>query len=160
VVKIRNIVYDKKPLQQAILEETTIWATHEGKDSNVGASELFQQDHRVTDWWCEDRQGDKVLILFSTLSESYDYIISTILYRKNSHLEGGHDNPIIKQDQEKAKSRWARRLRFGGHEIKGREEKKSPSSSKAYPFVTMKVIGIRTASIDNNSWRRKGKLRR
>ena len=33
MVKIRNIVYDEKPLQQAVSQETTIWAMHEGRDS-------------------------------------------------------------------------------------------------------------------------------
>ena len=36
-----NIVYDKKPLQQAVSQETTIWTTHEGRDINVGASKLL-----------------------------------------------------------------------------------------------------------------------
>ena len=30
MVKIRNIIFNEKPLQQAISQETTIWATQEG----------------------------------------------------------------------------------------------------------------------------------
>jgi len=41
VIKVRNIVYDKELLQQVVLEETTIWAMHEVRDSGVGASELL-----------------------------------------------------------------------------------------------------------------------
>ena len=46
VVKVRNIVYDEKPLQQTVSKEITIWATHEGRDNSVGASKLFQQGHQ------------------------------------------------------------------------------------------------------------------
>ena len=42
MVKVRNIVYDKEPLQLAVLEETTIWAIHEEMDNGVGASEFLQ----------------------------------------------------------------------------------------------------------------------
>ena len=45
MVKVRNVVYDKKPLQQVVSQEITIWATHEGRDNDVGASKLLQQDH-------------------------------------------------------------------------------------------------------------------
>jgi len=45
VVKVRNIAYDKEPLQQAVSQETTIWDTHKGIDSGVGASELLQKGH-------------------------------------------------------------------------------------------------------------------
>ena len=46
VVKVKNIVYDKERLLQAMLEETTIWATHDARENDVGVSELFQQDNQ------------------------------------------------------------------------------------------------------------------
>jgi len=46
VVKIKNVVYDEKPLQQVVSQKTTIWATHERKDSGVGAFKLLQQGHQ------------------------------------------------------------------------------------------------------------------
>ena len=42
MVKVRDIVYDEKPLQQAVTQKTTMWATHEGRDNDIGASKLLQ----------------------------------------------------------------------------------------------------------------------
>ena len=42
VVKVRNAVYDEKSLQQAVSQETTIWAMHEGRDSSIEVSKLLQ----------------------------------------------------------------------------------------------------------------------
>jgi len=41
-----EIVYDKEPLQQAVSQETTIWAMHGRRDNDVGASKLLQQGHQ------------------------------------------------------------------------------------------------------------------
>ena len=46
VVKAKNVVYNEKPLQQVVSQETTIWATHVRKDSAVGASKLLQKGHQ------------------------------------------------------------------------------------------------------------------
>jgi len=46
VINIRDIVYDEKPLQQAVSQKITIWATHEERDGGVGASKLFQHGHQ------------------------------------------------------------------------------------------------------------------
>jgi len=40
-------------------------------------------------------EEDKKLILLSSLSQSYDHIITTMLYGKNSHLGRGYDNSLI-----------------------------------------------------------------
>ena len=41
-------------------------------------------------------EEDKALILLSSLPQSYDHIITIMLYsKKNSHLEGGHINSLI-----------------------------------------------------------------
>ena len=41
-------------------------------------------------------EEDKVLILLSLLSKSYEHIVTIMLYsKKNSHLEGGHINSLI-----------------------------------------------------------------
>ena len=42
VIKVRNIVYDKESLQQAVLKKITIWATHEGSNNGVWVYELLQ----------------------------------------------------------------------------------------------------------------------
>ena len=55
---------------------------------NKVISELLAVDVKI------DKE-DKVLILLSSLSQSYDHIVITMLYGKNSHLEGGHVNFLI-----------------------------------------------------------------
>jgi len=83
VVKIRNVVYDEKSLQQAVSQETTLWATYDGRDSSVGdlnffnkvISELLTVDVKID-------EENKAFILFSSLPESYDHIITTMLYGK------------------------------------------------------------------------------
>jgi len=78
VVKVRD-VYDEKPLQQAVTQETTIWAMHEGRDSvlehlnffNKVISELLVVDVKID-------EEDKILILLSSLPQSYDHITSML----------------------------------------------------------------------------------
>ena len=41
-VKIRDVVYNKNPLQKVVSQETTIWATHNGRDNGIEASKLLQ----------------------------------------------------------------------------------------------------------------------
>jgi len=58
MVKVRTVVYDEKSLQQVVSQETTIWATHERRDSSVGASKLLQQGHLLaSNCLCQDRRG-------------------------------------------------------------------------------------------------------
>ena len=73
VVKIKNVVYDEKPLQQAVSQETTIWATHEGRDNNVGASKLLSEVLAVD---VKINEKDKALILLSSFHRH------TMLYGK------------------------------------------------------------------------------
>ena len=68
VVKIRNDLYDKEPLQQVILEEKTMCAIHEGRDGGIKAFELLQQCyHWATTVDVKIDEEDKVLILLSLL---------------------------------------------------------------------------------------------
>ena len=75
----------KKPLQQAISQEITICATHNGGTSvvehlnlfNKVISELLAVDVKID-------EKDKALILLSSLPESYDHIVTTMLYSKET----------------------------------------------------------------------------
>ena len=67
MVKVKNIIYGKELLQQVVLEETTIWATHKEitvfvylNFFNTIISELLV-DVKID-------EEDKVLILLSWLS--------------------------------------------------------------------------------------------
>ena len=83
VVKVRDVIYDEKLLQQVVSQETTIWATHEENDNSVGdlnffkkvINELLTVDVKID-------EEDKALILLSLLSQSYNYIVTTVLYSK------------------------------------------------------------------------------
>ena len=84
VVKVRNVLYDEKALQQAVSQKITIWATHEGRD-NIGASKLLQQDHsELLAIDVKIDEEDKALILLSSLPESCDHIITTMFYGKKT----------------------------------------------------------------------------
>ena len=84
MVKIRNIVYDEKPLLPVVSQEITICAMHERRDSGVGAFKLLHKDHQRATIDVKIDEEDKALILLSSLSQSYDHIITTILYGKKT----------------------------------------------------------------------------
>jgi len=85
VVKVKNVLYDEKPLQQAVPQETTIWVTHERRNNGVGASKLLQEGHReLLTVNVKIDEEDKALILLSSRSESYDHIVTTMLYGKET----------------------------------------------------------------------------
>jgi len=89
-------------------------------------SELLAVDVKIN-------EENKALILLRSLPESYEHIITIMLSGKETLiLKKGHVNSLIKWDQEKVKSRRARRIRFGGNkkEKKERGGKKSSGSSK------------------------------
>ena len=46
MVKVRDTVYDEKPLQKGVSQETTIWVMHEGWDSGIVASKHLQKGHQ------------------------------------------------------------------------------------------------------------------
>ena len=83
MVKVGDVIYDKKPLQQAVYQETTLCATHERKNSDIGALKLFNKvinELLIVD--VKINEEDKALILLSSLSQSYDHIITIMLYSK------------------------------------------------------------------------------
>ena len=86
MIKVRNVVvYVEKPLQHVVSQEITIWATHEGRDSSVGASKHLQQGHyKLLAIDVKIDEEDKALILLSSLPESYDHIVTTMLYNKET----------------------------------------------------------------------------
>jgi len=157
VIKVRNIIYDKKPLQQVILEETTIWATHEEimvSESlnffNKIISELRPVDVKLD-------EEDNVLILLSSLSELY--CNHHALRKENSHLGEAYDNSVNKwiRKRPNLNEREGSDLVVMGSKGGG---KKIRFVKGNVIFVTRKITGRRTASISKSGWRRKGKLRR
>ena len=85
MIKIRNIVYDENSLQQAVSQETTIWLRmNEGTAMlehlnffNKVISKLLTVDVKIN-------EENKELILLNSLSQSYDHIITTMLYGKKT----------------------------------------------------------------------------
>ena len=97
MIKVRDIVYNKKHLQQAYLKKQLYRLRVKQEISvlehlnffNKIISELLTADLKI------DKE-DKALILLSLLSESYDHIVTTILYsKKTTYLGGGHANCLI-----------------------------------------------------------------
>jgi len=84
MVNIRNVVYDKKPLQQAVLEKTTIQDTHERRTAvlehlnffNKIISELLDINVKI--------DKNKSVILISSLPESYNHIVTIKIYGKET----------------------------------------------------------------------------
>jgi len=59
---------------------------HDGRNNGVGASNFFHKvisEFLVVDVKLNEK--DKALILLSSLSQSYDHIITTMLYGKEIH---------------------------------------------------------------------------
>jgi len=84
VIKVRNGVYDEKPFQQVVSQETTIWARQERRDNGVGIFKLFNKViNELLPVDVKIDEEDKVLILFSSLPQSYDHI-TTMLYAKET----------------------------------------------------------------------------
>ena len=84
MVKIRNIIYDEKSLQQVVSQETTIWlcmnegtAVLEHLNFNKVISELLAVNVKID-------EENKALILLSSFTQSYNHIIITILYGKET----------------------------------------------------------------------------
>ena len=140
-MKVRNIVYDEKPLQQAVFQETIIWATHERRDNGVEhlnffnkvISKLLAVDVKID-------EEDKVLILISSLLESYDHIIATILYDKETLIlkeitSTLLSNEIIKRPNQVQREGYG--LVVMGR--KEREEKKSSVRRRRVTFIKRKV---------------------
>jgi len=87
VLKIRNVVYDEKPFRQAVPQEIIIWATHERRNSSVGALNFFNKViSKLLAVDVKINEEDKALKLLSSLPQSYDYIITTILYGKETFI--------------------------------------------------------------------------
>ena len=134
MVKARNIVYDEKSLQQAVFQKITIWVTHERRDNGIGAfinkiiSELLAVDVKID-------EEDKALILLSSLSQSYDYIITTILYGKKTLILEEVTSTLLSNEIRKIPNQEEQlRSGFVVTRRKGREGKKGPESSKTCHF--------------------------
>ena len=94
-------------------------------------------------------EEDKMFILLNSLPQSYDHIITIMLYgKKILILEEVMTTLLSNEIRKRSNQEEQGRIKFGGYgkERKG-EERKSSSSSKTCPFVTGKVTGRMTASI-------------
>ena len=82
VVKVKNIVYDEKSLQQVVsqnglhMNEGTMVLEHLNFFNKI-INELLTVDVKIY-------EEDKALILLSSLPESYDHIVTTMLYGKKT----------------------------------------------------------------------------
>ena len=77
VVKVRNIIYDKESLQQVVLEEITIWATHEGGTTVLEQLNFFNKIINVLlVVHLKIHEENKTLILLRSLLESYNHIVT------------------------------------------------------------------------------------
>ena len=84
---LSNKLYLKKQLYGLRMKEGTIVLEHLNFFNKI-ISELIAADVKID-------EEDKSLILLSSLPESYDHIVTTMLYANDSHLGGGHVNSII-----------------------------------------------------------------
>ena len=134
MVKVRNIVYDKELLQQVVSKETTIWATREGTAVlkhlnffNKVISELLAVDVKIY-------KENKALIFLGSLLESYNHIVTTMLCDKKTPLILEEVTSILLSNEIKKRPNQVEQE--GSNLVrKGREEKKSLSSSKALSLL-------------------------
>ena len=137
MVKIKNIVYDEKPLQQTVSQETTMWATHEGRDTvlehlnffNKVINELLAVDVKID-------EEDKALIFLSLLPQSYDHIVTAMLYDKKTLILEEVMSTLLSNDISKRtnqEEQTGSALVITGRKGIG-EGRKGPSSSKACHF--------------------------
>ena len=70
-------------------------------------------------------EEDKTLILLSSLSESYDHIVTTMLYSKKlSSWRKSHQLSYLMRLEKKIKSRGTNMIGFGGHGKKRKKRRK------------------------------------
>ena len=129
------------------------------RDNGVGASKLLQQDHqRASSCWCQDDEEDKALILLSSLPQSYDHIVTTMLYGKEALILEVTSTLLpneIRKRSNQEKQEGSSLVNTGRKRTW--EGKKGLGSSRRVTFITRKVIRRMTASICKSGWR-KGKL--
>jgi len=136
VVKVRDI-YDKKSLQQFVSQVIITWATHEGRDSGVEHLNFFNKV--ISDLLTVNvkiDEEDKALILLSLISQSYDHIVTSILYGKKNRILEEVTSTLISNEIRKRQNQEEQEgssLVVTGR--KGRREgRRGPGSSKACHF--------------------------
>ena len=109
MVKVRDIIYDEKSLQQVESQETTILATHEGTSMleyinffNKVINELLTIDVKID-------EEDKALILLSSLSQSYDHIITIMLNGKETFILEEVTSTLLSNEIEKSQIKRSRK---------------------------------------------------
>ena len=76
------------------------------------------------------------MILLSSLPQSYDYIIATILYGKKTLILKEVMSTLLSNEiRKEAKSRGADRIEFGGHE-KERKRRRKERSGKSVSLLS------------------------
>ena len=163
MIKIRNVVYDEKPFQQAVSQKTTIWVSMKGGTSVLEYLNFFNKVIRellVVDVKIDEE--DKALILLSSLIESYDHFVATMLYGKETLIFEEVTSTLLSNEIRKRPNQEEQTGSSLVVTRKKEEEKEEnvQAHQKRVTFVTGKIIGRMTVSIDKSGGRRRGKLRR
>ena len=142
---LSNKLYLKKQLYELRMTEGTTVLEHLNFFNKV-ISELLIVDVKI------DEEKALMLILLSSLPESFDHIVTTMLYGKETLILEEVTSTLLSNEIRK---RLNQEEQTGSGLVvigrKGRGEgRKGPSSSKACHLVTGKVIGRMIASIDNS----------
>jgi len=89
VVKVRDVIYDKMPSYKWYLKKQLYeLRMKEGNFFNKVISELLTIDVKIN-------EEDKALILLSSFSQSYDHIITIMLYGKKTLILEGVTSTLI-----------------------------------------------------------------
>ena len=115
---LSNKLYLKRQLYRLLMNEGTVVLEHLNFFNKV-INKLLAVDVKIN-------EEDKALTLLSSLSKSYDHIITIMLYGKETLIlkEVTLSYLMIRQ---KAKSRGANRIRFGDHEKERKRRRKERS---------------------------------
>ena len=115
-----NKMYLKKQLYGLRMNEGTAVLEHLNFFNKV-INELLAVDVKID-------EKDKALMLLSSLSESYDYIITTMLYGKEALILEEVTSILLSNEiKKKIKSRGVKRISFGGHEKEKKRRRKEKS---------------------------------
>jgi len=141
---LSNKLYLKKQLYGLCMKKGTTHLEHQNFFNKI-ISKLLVVDVKID-------EEDKVLILLSSLLESYNHIITTMLYSKKTLILEEITSTLLSNEIRKKPNQVEQEgldlvvTRRKGNE----EEKKSPSSSKVCHFCQKEGVGRRTASVSKS----------
>ena len=131
IKSLSNKLYLKKQLLRLSMKEKTMVLKHLNFFNKI-INELLAVDVKIDN-------ENKALILFTWLPESYDHIITTILYRKETLILEEVTTTLLSNENRKMPNQDEQEgLGLVVMGRKGRGEKKRSSSSKACHFCHQK----------------------